>query len=401
MKDVHVENAALAGLYMSGADVSIDNARVAGVLADPNGEFGDGGRSRVVEVDPRTTGIVWSYGGSPERPMESVIRSSQQRLANGNTLFEESDEHINLSDVRWDDSLVFLIFWGLAFVVFLQFFTRYVINDACVKLGIPWVYGAAIATEGRAMPILPGHGPCLRCIFRDMPSAGELDTCDTAGVLVVAEEFGDWEESKRRIDLLGLDRDATLVVIELKRTDDGGHMELQAIRYAADKKLGLDDVAYHAGSMPITVRDMIYGHQPHVEQGHTHWAHHSAWSVKSRSWPISPPSVRYGSYRAHIPLVGSGRYGILDDARELCRGVVGPARGAKSPEARDVFVLREVHGVVVGMPRDDRWQLRCGMIRCLRSQPPVAAGRDAAVAVVDECPDRSRAGWDRSRLTCE
>src|SRR5690242_1636516 len=52
-------------------------------------------------------------------------------------------------------------------------------------------------------------------------------------VLLIAEEFGEWEDSKRRIDLLGLDKDAKLVVIELKRTEDGGHMELQAIRYAA------------------------------------------------------------------------------------------------------------------------------------------------------------------------
>ena len=52
-------------------------------------------------------------------------------------------------------------------------------------------------------------------------------------VMVIAEEFGDWSESGRRIDLLAIDRDANLVVIELKRTDDGGHMELQAIRYAA------------------------------------------------------------------------------------------------------------------------------------------------------------------------
>ena len=51
--------------------------------------------------------------------------------------------------------------------------------------------------------------------------------------LVISEEFGEWEDSKRRIDLLGLDRDANLVVIELKRTEDGGHMELQAIRYAS------------------------------------------------------------------------------------------------------------------------------------------------------------------------
>jgi TRAP-type C4-dicarboxylate transport system permease small subunit len=42
--------------------------------------------------------------------------------------FEE--EEIDLSDLRWDDSLVFVIFWLLAFVVFLQFFTRYVLNDS-------------------------------------------------------------------------------------------------------------------------------------------------------------------------------------------------------------------------------------------------------------------------------
>ena len=52
-------------------------------------------------------------------------------------------------------------------------------------------------------------------------------------VLVVSEEFGEWEDSKRRIDLLGIDREANLVVVELKRTEDGGHMELQALRYAA------------------------------------------------------------------------------------------------------------------------------------------------------------------------
>ncbi|MCU7839223.1 MAG: hypothetical protein KZQ94_07575 [Candidatus Thiodiazotropha sp. (ex Troendleina suluensis)] len=51
--------------------------------------------------------------------------------------------------------------------------------------------------------------------------------------LIVAEEFGGWEDSRRRIDLLGIDKGGNLVVIELKRTEDGGHMDLQAIRYAA------------------------------------------------------------------------------------------------------------------------------------------------------------------------
>ncbi len=51
--------------------------------------------------------------------------------------------------------------------------------------------------------------------------------------LVIAEEFGAWDASYRRIDLLGVSRDGSLVVIELKRDDTGAHMELQALRYAA------------------------------------------------------------------------------------------------------------------------------------------------------------------------
>ena len=52
-------------------------------------------------------------------------------------------------------------------------------------------------------------------------------------LFILSEEFGDWEDSRRRIDLLALDRAANLVVIELKRTNDGGHMDLQAVRYAS------------------------------------------------------------------------------------------------------------------------------------------------------------------------
>lgn len=61
------------------------------------------------------------------------------------------------------------------------------------------------------------------------------DHIDVLGdeLLVISEEYGDWEDARRRIDLLALDKQRRLVVIELKRTETGGHMELQAIRYAA------------------------------------------------------------------------------------------------------------------------------------------------------------------------
>jgi hypothetical protein len=62
-------------------------------------------------------------------------------------------------------------------------------------------------------------------------------------LLVIAEEFGHWEDARRRIDLLAIDRTGRLVVIELKRIESGGHMDLQAIRYAAMvSSMGFDDV---------------------------------------------------------------------------------------------------------------------------------------------------------------
>jgi hypothetical protein len=69
---------------------------------------------------------------------------------------------------------------------------------------------------------------------RDLQRLLRADTSPLGeDLLVLAEEFSDWDASHRRIDLLCLDREARLVVVELKRTDDGGHMELQAVRYAA------------------------------------------------------------------------------------------------------------------------------------------------------------------------
>jgi len=64
-----------------------------------------------------------------------------------------------------------------------NFETRYLLNDACVKLGLPWVYGGAIGATGMAMAILPGRTPCLRCLFPGGQPAGALATCETAGVL--------------------------------------------------------------------------------------------------------------------------------------------------------------------------------------------------------------------------
>lgn len=63
-----------------------------------------------------------------------------------------------------------------------NFDTRYLINDACVKHGVPWIYGGVLGTYGMSLAILPG-GPCFRCMQPEPPDAASLPTCDTAGVM--------------------------------------------------------------------------------------------------------------------------------------------------------------------------------------------------------------------------
>jgi len=65
-----------------------------------------------------------------------------------------------------------------------NFATRFLINDACVKHGVRWVYGAAVGSYGVTMTVLPRETPCLRCVFPETPAAGSAPTCDTAGVIM-------------------------------------------------------------------------------------------------------------------------------------------------------------------------------------------------------------------------
>jgi molybdopterin-synthase adenylyltransferase len=65
-----------------------------------------------------------------------------------------------------------------------NFATRYLINDACVKHAVAWVYGAAVGSYGVTMTVRPHASPCLRCIFEEAPQVGSAPTCDTAGIIM-------------------------------------------------------------------------------------------------------------------------------------------------------------------------------------------------------------------------
>ncbi len=63
-----------------------------------------------------------------------------------------------------------------------NFEARFLLNDAAVKMEIPWVYGAVVASYAASMTILPGRTACLACVFPKSPR-GMHETCDTVGVI--------------------------------------------------------------------------------------------------------------------------------------------------------------------------------------------------------------------------
>jgi adenylyltransferase/sulfurtransferase len=66
-----------------------------------------------------------------------------------------------------------------------NFATRYLVNDACVLLGRPNVYGSIFRFEGRASVFAGEDGPCYRCVFPAPPPPGSVQSCAEGGVLGV------------------------------------------------------------------------------------------------------------------------------------------------------------------------------------------------------------------------
>lgn len=66
-----------------------------------------------------------------------------------------------------------------------NFPTRYLVNDACVLLGKPYVYGSILRFDGQVAVFGAKDGPCYRCLFREPPPPGLVPSCAEGGVLGV------------------------------------------------------------------------------------------------------------------------------------------------------------------------------------------------------------------------
>lgn len=119
--------------------------------------------------------------------------------------------------------------------------TRFLVNDACVKHGIPWVYGGAVGVTGMVMPVVK-DGPCLRCVFPSLPRPGDLPTCDTVGIInTLPSAVASLEVTEAFKIMLRQEPTRALMVLDLWRA------ELQKVKVKRNPKCaccGRRDFAY-------------------------------------------------------------------------------------------------------------------------------------------------------------
>jgi adenylyltransferase/sulfurtransferase len=122
---------------------------------------------------------LFKESDAAERLPKAVAAKTRIAEINSEIDVEEHIADVNNSNVESLIEGVDLILDGTD-----NFQVRYLLNDACVKHGRTWIYGAAVSSYGTTMTIRPHLTPCLRCIFDEMPDAGSSPTCDTAGVIM-------------------------------------------------------------------------------------------------------------------------------------------------------------------------------------------------------------------------
>jgi adenylyltransferase/sulfurtransferase len=123
--------------------------------------------------------IMFSEHDASERMPKAIAAAKRISQINGDIEVEPQVTDVNHSNVEQLIKDCDVVLDGTD-----NFATRYLLNDACVKHEISWIYGAAVGSYGVTMTIQPHQTPCLRCVFEEAPPAASAPTCDTAGVIM-------------------------------------------------------------------------------------------------------------------------------------------------------------------------------------------------------------------------
>jgi adenylyltransferase/sulfurtransferase len=135
-----------------------------------------------------------------------------------------------IADLDSGNVLGFLDGIDLVIDGFDNFEGRYVLNDACVKRGLPWVYGACVGATAMAGLFVPHVTACFRCLHRELPAAGAAETCDTAGIIGPAAVFAASMQVAMALRFLVTGPPAEAVIVSA----DAWDLELSRIAFPRD-----------------------------------------------------------------------------------------------------------------------------------------------------------------------
>ena len=133
------------------------------------------------------------------------VQSAQETLGGMNPDVEVVSYHewinsTNITDIINDKNYDFIIDGTDNFPI------KFLINDACVMQGKPFVHGGIIRFRGQLLTYIPGKGPCYRCVFQNPPPPDQVPTCRQAGVLgVMGGIIGTLQATEALKYLLGLE----------------------------------------------------------------------------------------------------------------------------------------------------------------------------------------------------
>ncbi len=118
---------------------------------------------------------------------QSDVGKSKAQSAKDSILETNPNTNVVLHEVRLDNDNVFEIFEQYDLIVdgTDNFATRYLVNDAAVLLGKPYVWGSIFRFDGQVSVFWAEHGPCYRCLYPEPPPPGMVPSCAEGGVLGV------------------------------------------------------------------------------------------------------------------------------------------------------------------------------------------------------------------------
>ncbi len=132
----------------------------------------------IVEIENLGRQILYNEDDASDGSPKAIIAAKRLRKINSSIDIEGVVEDVSASTIE-------TMICGFDVVIDAtdNMETRFVINDACIKHSIPWIYGGVLGSRGMVMTVLPEKTACLRCLIEEPPAPGTLRTCYQAGVL--------------------------------------------------------------------------------------------------------------------------------------------------------------------------------------------------------------------------